>query len=180
MINRYGVKKEIEITSEQCVRFHFGKEAVPIRRVIARDPLTGFETQAVLCTNQATAPKQIMQWFILRRQVEVTFEESRRHLGIETGRQWSDKAIARTTPCLFGLFLLVTMMAEEMSKEGKLLIKATAWYEKEIATFSDAIGCVRQQIWESRSFQTSENEWEIIKIPRSFLATLTDRLCFVS
>src|SRR3954452_21729368 len=32
--------------------------------------------------------------------VEVTFREVRDHLGVETQRQWSDRAIARTTPCL--------------------------------------------------------------------------------
>jgi hypothetical protein len=30
--------------------------------------------------------------------VEVTFEETRSHRGVETQRQWSDKAILRTTP----------------------------------------------------------------------------------
>jgi len=114
-----------------------------------------------------------VEWFIRRWQVEVTFEESRRHLGIETQRQWSDKAIGRTTPCLFGLFSFITMMAQELAKTQKLKIRSAVWYEKRVATFSDAIGCVRQQIWEQESFQTSENEWEMIKIPRSFLNTLS-------
>lgn len=180
LVNWYGVEKEIEITSGNCVWFHVGKEAVPIRWIIVRDPQAEFDTQAVLCTNQAAAPKQIVEWFIRRWQVEVTFEESRRHLGIETNRQWSDKAINRTTPCLFGLFSLVTIMANELSKTGKLKIRSAVWYEKEVATFSDAIGCVRQQIWEFQSFQTSETDYEVIKIPRSFLETLTDTLCFAA
>jgi hypothetical protein len=180
VVNWYGVEKEIEITSGRCVWFHVGKEAVPIRWVIVRDPSEEFETQALLCTNQDGEPQQIVEWFIKRWQVEVTFEESRRHLGIETQRQWSDKAIQRTTPCLFGLFSIITMMAQELSASGKLKIRSAIWYQKEVATFSDAIGCVRQQIWESRSFQTSENEWEMIKIPRSFLNTLTDTLCFAA
>jgi hypothetical protein len=180
LVNWYGAEKEIEIASGKCVWFHCGKEAVPIQWVIVRDARGEFETQALLCTNQETEPQKIVEWFIRRWQVEVTFEESRRHLGIETQRQWSEKPIKRTTPCLFGLFSLITMMAQELSTSGKLKIRSAVWYEKEVATFSDAIGCVRQQIWESRSFQTSENEWEMIKIPRSFLNTLTDTLCFVA
>ena len=121
-----------------------------------------------------------MEWFIGRWQVEVTFEESRRHLGIETNRQWSDKAINRTTPCLFGLFSLIAMMAQELKQADHLKVRSAAWYEKEVATFSDAIGCVRQQIWEFQSFQTSENEYEVIKIPRSFLETLIETLCFAA
>jgi len=180
VVNWYEKEKEIEVTSGSCVWFHFGKEAVPIRWVIVSDPRGEFETQALLCTNQTTEPVKIVEWFIRRWQVEVTFEESRRHLGIETQRQWSDKAIGRTTPCLFGLFSLITMMAQELSKGGKLKIRSAVWYKKEVATFSDAIGCVRHSLWESQSFQTSENEWEMIKIPRSFLNTLTDTLCFVA
>ncbi|MEO6590381.1 MAG: hypothetical protein ABIP06_13870 [Pyrinomonadaceae bacterium] len=103
-----------------------------------------------------------------------------RHLGIETNRQWSDQAIQRTTPCLMGMFSLVTMVAEELSKQGKLKMRQAVWYHKQVATFSDAIGCVRQQIWEWQSFQTSVSKVEMIKIPRQYLECLTDTLCFVS
>ena len=139
--------RTIEITSGKCVWYHVGKQAVPIRWVIIRDPLSKFETQALLCTNREAAPRRIVEWFVKRWQVEVTFAEARRHLGVETNRQWSDKAIGRTTPCLFGLFSLVAMCATELEKTGKLKIREAAWYKKQAATFSDAIGCVRQQIW---------------------------------
>jgi len=109
-----------------------------------------------------------------------TFEETRRHLGIETNRQWSDKAIGRTTPGLYGMFSVITMVAQELSKGGNLKIRSAIWYDKEVATFSDAIGCVRQSLWEARSFQTSPKEVEMIKIPRPFLECLTDTLCFVT
>ncbi len=172
--------RRIEIKSGKCVWYHVGKEAVPIRRVIIRDPLGKFETQAVFSTRTEASPKQIVEWFIKRWQLEVTFEEARRHLGIETQRQWSDKAINRTTPCLFGLFSLITMVAQELANGGKLQIRSAIWYHTELATFSDAIGCVRQYLWEWRSFQTSQNEVEMIKIPRPLLKCLTDMLCFVT
>jgi len=179
--NWYGEPdRKIEIVSGKCVWYHASKEAVPVRWVIIRDPRGKFETQAVFSTRTEASAKQIIEWFIKRWQVEVTFEESRRHLGIETQRQWSDKAIGRETPCLFGLFSLITMVAHELHKGGKLKIRSAAWYQKEAATFSDAIGCVRQQLWEKRSFQTSPNEVEMIKIPRPYLECLTDTLCFVT
>jgi hypothetical protein len=177
----YGQEnREIEIVSGKCVWYHVGKQAVPIRWVIIRDPSGKFETQALLCTNREAVPRQIVEWFIKRWQVEVTFEETRRHLGIETNRQWSAKAIGRTTPCLFGLFSLIAMVAQELEEQGKLKMRQAVWYHKELATFSDAIGCVRQQIWEWQSFQTSGAEVEMIKIPRSYLECLTDTLCFVT
>jgi len=179
--NWYGERnRQIEIVSGKCVWYHASKEAVPIRWVIVRDRLGKFETQAVFSTRTTATPKQIVEWFVKRWQVEVTFEESRRHLGIETQRQWSAQAVGRETPCLFGMFSLITMVAGELAKDGKLKIRSAAWYQKEAATFSDAIGCVRQQMWEARSFQTSKNEEEMIKIPRPFLECLTDTLCFVT
>ena len=60
--------------------------------------------QALLCTDRAVEPAQILEWFVLRWQRAVTFQEVRAHLGVETQRQWSDHAIARTTPILMGLF----------------------------------------------------------------------------
>jgi len=143
----YGCgQRAVEITSGTCVWYHTGKEAVPIRWVLIRDPAGKFETQALMCTKLEAAPPQIINWFIKRWQLEVTFEESRRHLGIETQRQWSDKAIARTTPCLFGLYSIVTMLAQQLATEKKLTTKSTAWYAKEVATFSDAIAAVRRYL----------------------------------
>jgi hypothetical protein len=78
------------------------------------------------------------------------------------------------------MFSLITMVAQELSKSGKLKIRSAIWYHKEAATFSDAIGCVRQQLWEFESFQTSGKEVEMIKIPRSLMETLTETVCFAT
>ncbi len=177
----YGCgQRAVEIASGTCVWYHAGKEAVPIRWVLIRDPAGKFETQALLCTKLAAAPRQIIEWFRQRWQLEVTFEEARRHLGIETQRQWSDKAIGRTTPCLFGIYSIVTMLAQELAKEKRLTTKSTAWYEKEVATFSDAIAAARRYLWADQHFQTSKTETELIKIPRAFMERLTDTLCYAA
>ncbi len=177
----YGSREqEVEIASGTCVWYHIGKEAVPIRWVLIRDPQGKFETQALLCTKLEAEPKQIIGWFIKRWQLEVTFAESRRHLGIETQRQWSDKAIARSTPCLFGLYSIVTILAQELAQEKKLSLRTSSWYEKEEATFSDAIAAVRRYLWAAQHFQTSKNEAEMIKIPRAFMERLTDTLCYAA
>jgi len=61
---------------------------------------------------------QIIEWFVMRWQVEVTYAEARRHLGVETQRQWSDKAIACTTPALLGLFTWITLVAYRFHYSG--------------------------------------------------------------
>ena len=82
-----------------------------------RDPEGKLRTEAFFCTNLETTAIQILQWFILRWNIEVTFEEARAHLGVETQRQWSDLAIARTAPALFAMFSIVVLMAIEMLKD---------------------------------------------------------------
>lgn len=179
--NWYGMgEREIEIVTGTCVWFHIGKEAVPIRYVLIRDVDGKFKTQALLSTDLQAEPQQILEWFVRRWQIEVTFAESRRHLGVETNRQWSDKAISRTTPCLFGLFSIVTLCAEELSQHGRVSVQQTTWYEKEAATFSDAMAAVRRSIWSSQSFQTFSLEGEMIKVPRQLFERLTETLCYAA
>src|SRR3954468_10077228 len=87
---------------------------VPIRWVLVRDPEDEKEPQAFLCTDLDADPVDILRWFVRRWRVETTFEEARRHVGLETQRQWSDQAILRTTPALLGLISLVTLWATQL------------------------------------------------------------------
>jgi hypothetical protein len=110
--NWYGSgERTVEIASDTAVWYSTGLVAVPVRWVLIRDPEGKFKTQALLCTDLDADPKKILSWFVMRWQLEVTFQEVRRHLGFETQRQWSDMAIRRTTPALLGLFSLVTLFA---------------------------------------------------------------------
>ena len=84
---------------------------------------------------------------MLRWQLEVTFEEARAHLGVETQRQWSDLAIVRTTPALLGLFSLITLFAHQLLQGQELTVRQAAWYQKALPTFSDTLAFVRQQLW---------------------------------
>ncbi len=99
-----GISRAVELSSQTAVWYRSGKPPVLIRWVLIRDPQDAFAPQALLCTDPVADPTQILQWFVLRWQLEVTFQEVQTHLGMETQRQWSDLAIARTTPVLLGLF----------------------------------------------------------------------------
>ena len=158
--------------------FHYGKPVVPIRWVLIRDPQGKFETRALLCTDQTVTPIQILNWFVRRWQVEVTFQEVRAHLGVETQRQWSDLAIARTTPVLLGLFSWVTLLAHQSQTDGKLPIRQAAWYAKSLPTFSDAIALVRSQIWNHWGFWMSSSEPDIQIFQPDLLKRLFDAVCY--
>jgi hypothetical protein len=89
--NWYGSgDRMVEVSSRTAVWYSTGLFAVPVRWVLVRDPKGEFKPQALLCTDLEAAPQQIVCWFVMRWQLEVTFQEMRRHLGFETQRQWSD------------------------------------------------------------------------------------------
>ena len=138
--------RTIELASGTAIWSNNGQPCVPIRWVLIRDPQGHFKSQALACTQPDSAPLQIVEWYLRRWPLEVTYHEAREHLGVETQRQWSALAIARTTPALFGLYSLVTVLAHRLAADGKLLVRRTAWYPKSRPTFSDALAAVREQL----------------------------------
>lgn len=177
----YGeVRRTIEIASATAVWYHSGLPVVPIRWVLIRDPKGKFKPQALLCTKLAAKPEQIVEWFVQRWQVEVTFREVRTHLGVETQRQWSDQAIARTTPLLLGLFSLITVFAHHSTVRGKLPIRQAAWYAKTLPTFADALACVRQRLWCHFTFQITHPTTDRAKVSAALLNRFTDALCYAA
>ena len=142
-----------------------GVPPVPIRWLLVRDPTGELEPQAFLATDLNARPGDILAWFVSRWQVEVTFAEVRAHLGVETQRQWSDKAILRTTPVLLGLFSIVTLWANDLYKSQKFKPRTTAWYPKAVLTFSDAIAAVRREIWHHQISFMSRPSRDSIEIP---------------
>ena len=173
-------QRVVELTSGTAIWYHTGLPPVPIRWVLVRDPESKFETRALLCTQLDQDPRQILQWFLWRWQVEVTFQEVRTHLGVETQRQWSDLAIARTTPVLLGLFSIVTLLANRLARNGQLPIRQAAWYVKKQATFSDAIAAVRQQLWHPANFFTSHSKHIMMKIPHALFSGLCHAISYAA
>ena len=170
--------RAIEIVSKTAVWYHSGQPPVPIRWVLIRDQKGKFKTQALLCTDLTVKPVQIVKWFVLRWQLEVTFREVRVHLGVETQRQWSDLAIARTTPALLGLFSLVTVLAHQRARRKQLPIRQTAWYLKPRPTFSDALAVVRHSLWCHVDLSLSPKPADSEKLSPKLLKRFAEALCY--
>lgn len=175
-----GGKRQVEVHSETAIWYKTGQPPVRIRWLVVRDPLAEFEPQALMSTNIDHTPLQILSWLVRRWRMEVTFEEVRTHLGVETQRQWNDLAIARSTPILLGLFSLVTLLADRLIKEQSRPVRRAAWYAKELPTFADAIAIVRRCLWSNCHFSTLSQNSEVCKIPRSLLERLTDAVCYAA
>jgi hypothetical protein len=170
----------VEICSDIAVWRHAGLPVVPIRWVLLRDPSRRFDPQALLCTGLAQEPLQIVRWFAQRWQLEVTFREVRDHLGVETQRQWSDQAIARTTPCLLGLFSVVALLATRLSRHARLQVSAAAWYSKQRPTFADTLAAVRRHVWREQGFLTSRHACQPTKLRPALRDGIVHALCYAA
>ena len=175
-----GTTREMEIATGTALWYQSPVPPVAIRWVLIRDPAGQYEPMALLCTDQNADAAQIVSWFVLRWSVEVTFHEVRDHLGVETQRQWSDLAIARTTPALLALFSLVTIFAHQLLDGQAFPVRQAAWYTKALPTFSDTLAFVRQHLWPSAFFSVSSPEGDTVQIPRALFNRFVDTLAFAA
>jgi hypothetical protein len=177
----YGrTNRLLEITSGIAIWYHGGMPPVPIRWVLVRDPAGELEPQAFLATDLNARPCDIIAWFVCRWQVEVTFEEVRAHLGVETQRQWSNSAILRTTPALLGLFSIIVLWAHDLSKSRTLKARTAAWYPKPALTFSDAIAAARREIWGHQISSMSRPRRDSIEIPTHIWHRMQNALAYAA
>ena len=134
----------MEWVSATAVWYRGGKRPVALRWVLIREVGCPETVRAYFATAPDWTVERIVTTYMGRWSIEVTFAECRRHLGVETQRQWSDKAIARSTPALLGLFSLVVLLGHALHPSGQIPVERTAWYRKEQATFSDVLRTVRR------------------------------------
>jgi hypothetical protein len=172
--------REVDIATDTAVWYHAGKPPVALRWVLIRDPQARFTPQALLSTHLEHTCEQMLTWFVRRSTMEVTWEEARAHLGMATQRQWHDRAIARTTPALVSLYSIMTLTAHLLTEKGATWVRSAAWYDKTCPTCADAMAWVRQQLWEHLHFSMSQQETDLMKIPRALLERLTEALCYAA
>jgi hypothetical protein len=166
-----GQEKRLEYVSGVSLWYTPGQAPVPIRWVLTRyeeeDRKTGkkkTKAAAFFSSDTSLKPEQILAHFLQRWNMEVTFEEIRAHLGLETQRHWSKRAIGRTTPCLFGLFSLAVLMAKTRHPHA-LPVQQSRWYQKEEATFSDVLAAVRLHLWSAMNNTHSPQNEPMCLIP---------------
>jgi DDE superfamily endonuclease len=170
----------VEVATGTALWYHAGIAPVPIRWIIVRDPTGTLDPQAFLSTDLNASPKDIIAWFVSRWNIEVTFQEVRAHLGVETQRQWSDNAILRTTPALLALYSIITLLSHDIFKQRKLKPRTVAWYTKSVLTFSDAIAAIRREIWLHQISFMSRPHRNSVEIPRHIWNRVQDALAYAA
>jgi hypothetical protein len=173
-----GTQRTLEVTTGTALWYSTGTDPLPIRWVLTRDPEGKREPKAYFSTDQRQSAAEIGEDFVKRWPIEVTFEESRAQIGIETQRQWSDWAIERSTPCLLGLYSLIVLLGHALHPDGKVPVQQAAWYPKTQATFSDVLATVRRHLWGGLTFQTLASHPDLCLVPRAELIRLLQAACY--
>ena len=155
-----------------------GQPVRPLRWGLVRAPTGRLDPRASCSTCTSDRPRAVVQQFIKRWTIDTTVEESRTHLGLETQRQWSDRAIERTTPWLFGLYSVVALLAHARHPDGKVPIQRAAWYPKSHATFAEVLAVVRRHLWGDFRYSTSAHAPDLVGIPRAELSRLVQAVCY--
>jgi hypothetical protein len=125
---------------------------VPIRWVLVVDPTGEMDPLPLMSTDVSLTAIRIIELYVDRWGLEVTFFETREHLGVETQKQWSDKAIARTTPVLLSIYTMVCLIGHHLNEDSPIIPEKAAWYEKKVVTFSDILKKVRETLWMDNLF----------------------------
>jgi hypothetical protein len=158
----YGEKqKEMMITSGVAIWHKSNTVMVKVRWVLIKDPEGKLKPVLLACSDWQLSAEKIVSFFVRRWRVEVTFAEVRRHLGVETQRQWSDLAIERSTPCLMAIFSIVCLLANTLHRHQTIQPNTTAWYKKKQVSFSDVLCAVRLKFWQNTKLSISRFNGDI-------------------
>lgn len=159
-----GKKKRVKYLTNTAMWGVDGFYPIAIRWVLVNDPTGEMDPLPLMSTDVNLTAIKIIELYVDRWGLEVTFFETREHLGVETQRQWSDKAIARTTPVLMALYSIVCLIGNRLHEAAPLAPESTAWYDKEIISFSDLLKAVRIELWKDNLFFRKEFSDPSVKI----------------
>ena len=172
-----GRYRVLHVLTGTALWYRFGLTPLPVRWLVVRDPKGRSLTRAYFSTVLEDTPRAMLARLIARWPIEVTFDECRAHLGMETQRQWSDSAIGCATPLLLGLYTLVVLFAQALHPDGRIPIHTTAWYRKPQATFADVWTTVRRALWGGFDFPTADDD-QLLVIPKALMQRLEYSVCY--
>jgi hypothetical protein len=153
-VNWYGGQsRRVEVVTGTGHWYKSGEGLVEVLWLFVHD-LTGTHRDEYFFTTDVTqTAKQVIETFTGRWSIEVTFQEVRAYLGVETTRGWIERTVLRAEPCLFCLYSIVALWYAALPERDRQNLEPT-WTGKTTVTFSDAITLVRRDLWSRWIFAT--------------------------
>lgn len=141
-----GTRKVLTLISGTGLWYRCGTKATWTRWVYVRYPEDKRRDEVLYTTDSNLKPHEIVEMYVTRWSLEITFEETRRHLGLETLRNRTLTAVQRSVPMLLALYSFIMVWFAVNKKEMTTRIGAAPWYKKKALTFSDILDAAREDI----------------------------------
>ncbi len=159
-----GKRRDVSVVSRVSHWYRQGQGLVPVRWVHVRDHTGNHRDEYVFTTDLEMSIVQVVECYVGRWDIEVTFEELREHLGLETTRGHCKNTILRVEPCIFLAYTFVVYWFINLpkQKQNRLFVQ---WHGKSSITFADAITAVRRSVWDMCLFQQPSKSPPVEKVP---------------
>lgn len=174
-----GGRRTVSVVTGVGHWYRQGHGLVRLRWVHVRDLTGSHREEYFFSTDIQLSVTRVIEAFVGRWDIEVTFEEMREHLGLETTRGRSRNTVLRVEPCLFLLYTLVAYWYAHVPKREQGKIHA-AWNGKKVITFTDAMIAVRRNAWDDYLFQPPPNRCDVEKISRKTRNAILNALALAS
>ncbi len=166
-----GGMRRVEVVSGAGHWYKAGRGLVEIRWVFVHDLTGTHRDEYFFSTDPAMTPAQIIEAFTGRWSIEVTFQEMRAYLGLESTRGRTETTVLRTAPSLFGLHSVIAILFAQLPANNRRAA-AVDWKGKSERTFSDAITMVRRWLWREWIFKHQGHHAAFAKLPAHLKDTL--------
>lgn len=111
-------------------------------KVVAVEHLRGGRGREVFYSTVTDASvEQVLTWFSWRWPIEVTFHDSKQHLGLGEAENRKPKAVRRTVPTGLMMYTLVVLWHECIRKKPAPSLRK--WSGKEHASFAEMVAAIR-------------------------------------
>jgi len=166
-----GGRREVSVASGTGHWYQSGAGLAPVLWVHVRDCTGTHRDEYFFTTDLAMELAELIETYTARWSIEVTFQEMRSYVGLETTRGRSERTVLRVAPSLFGLYTIVACWYAQLPVRQRRE-HGVEWIGKSDVTFSDAITAVRRWLWQEWIFAIPGHSRVFQKIRRPFRAVL--------
>lgn len=171
-----GTRKTVLTCSGTGLWYKRSCRATEVRWVVVRDPKGKRPDEVFFTTDVGMRPRAIVEAFVRRWGLETTFQETRRHLGLETLRNRTARAVSRSVPLLLATYSLIVVWFAKHVRAPELRKLATPWYQKPSVTFSDMLAAARRDILSEGVLSPPQAERAESKVTAEYLTHLISML----
>jgi hypothetical protein len=151
--------RELRIQVIRDVLWYRGCKTEPVMLVLIRDPLGQWRDEVLVATDPTVSAEFVIQGYCRRWSVELTFFDSKQHLGLHDPQVWSERSVERAHPMAWFVSTLTILWYCLEGSKGSHVQRDRPWYKTKITpTFTDMLGALRVQMWEYEIFGESGEE----------------------